>query len=307
MFVSMSRGRCSGGLRWGLEPICAVLQVSPASVRSVLRRPPSARSLADEALKTMILAVYNANYRVYGCAKIKAALLQGHGLVVDKDRVRRLMGVLGIRGAVRGRRVITTRPDPADTRASDLVKRDFSASGPNQLWVTDFTYVSTWAGMAYVAFIIEVFSRFIVRWSVATSMRTELVMAALEQAVWRRDTRLAGLVAHSDAGSQYTSIRYTDRLAELGAQPSIGTVGDSYDNAMAETTIGLYKTELVWPQGPWRTMEHLELATLAYVEWFNQRRLHGAIGLITPTEKEARYHHNPGRNDTATTDPDELP
>ena len=276
---------CGGGL----EPICKVLQVSPASVRSVLRRPPSDRAVADAALEPLIKAIFDANYKVYGCVKIKEALVREHGLVVDKDRVNRLMRRVGIRGVVRGRRVFTTRSDPTHSRAPDLVKRDFTATRPNELWVTDFTYVATWSGMVYVAFIIDVYSRFIVGWSISTTMRTELVMAALEQAVWRRHTVLAGLVAHSDAGSQYTSIRYTARLAEIGAEASIGTVGDSYDNAMAESTIGLYKSEFVWAQGPWATMEELELATLLYVEWFNQRRLHGRIGLITPAEKEARY------------------
>lgn len=297
MFVVANRDRRTAGLRWGLEPICAVLQVSPASVRSVLRRPLSDRAIADEALKPTVLAVFEANYGVYGCVKIKAALLRDHGLVVDKTRVVRLMAELGIRGVTRSRKVFTTRPDPAHPRAPDLVKRNFTATRPNQLWVTDFTYVATWAGMTYAAFIIDVYSRFIVGWSIATSMRTDLVMAALEQAVWRRDTRLAGLVAHSDAGSQYTSIAYTDRLAEIGAAPSIGSVGDSFDNAMAETTIGLYKSELVWRQGPWRTVDQLELATLLYVEWFNHRRLHGAIGLITPAEKETL---TPVRNDNVT-------
>jgi len=203
------------------------------------------------------------------------------------------MRELNIRGASRSRRRFTTHPDRTHTRAPDRVQREFTASGPNRLWVSDFTYCSTWTGVAYVAFVIDVYSRMIVGWHLDATMRTDLVMTALEQAIWRRDTLLDGLVAHSDAGSQDTSIRYTDRLAEIGALPSIGSVGDSYDNAMAESTIGLYKSELVWPKGPWRTFEQLELVTLVYIEWFNHRRLHGELGLMTPTEAEEAYYRQP--------------
>jgi putative transposase len=287
-------------LRWGFEPICRVLQVCPASVRSVMCRPVPARQVADEALKIEVLRVFEENYQVYGCRKIRAALAR-EGSVVDKDRVARLMRELDIRGATRARRRFTTRPDKSHTRAPDLVRRQFTAARPNQLWVTDFTYCSTWAGMAYVAFVIDVHSRMIVGWNIDTNMRTDLVMTALEQAIWRRDTLLDGLIAHSDAGSQYTSIRYTDRLAEIGASPSIGSVGDSFDNAMAESTIGLFKSELVWPKGPWRTVEQLELATLLYVEWFNHRRLHGELDLMTPAEIEERYYQQPRPETPVTT------
>ena len=176
------------------------------------------------------------------------------------------------------------------SRGVDLVNRDFHARPPHRLWGTDFHSVPTWAGMVYAAFVGDVFSRMIVGWSVSTNMRTDLVMSALEQAVWRRDTLLDELIAHSDAGSQYTSIRYTDRLVEIGARPSIGTIGDSYDNALAETTIGLYKTELVRRRGPWRTAEELELATLLYVEWFNAKRIHSEIGDLTPEEHEQNHY-----------------
>ena len=169
------------------------------------------------------------------------------------------------------------------------------------MWVSDFTYCSTWTGVAYVAFVIDVYSRMIVGWHLDTTMRTDLVMTALEQAIWRRDTLLDGLIAHSDAGSQYTSIRYTDRLADIGALPSIGSIGDSYDNAMAESAIGLYKSELVWPKGPWRTFEQLELATLVYVEWFNTRRLHGELGLQTPAEIEQQFYAQPRPEQPVTT------
>ena len=288
------RDRRTDGLRWGFEPICRVLQISPSTVRSAIARPPCARVIRDAALKVQIRTIYDDNYKVYGVRKIRAVLARGE-VRVAKNRVGRLMRELNICGAVRGRRVFTTKSDPSHVRAADLVKRDFTAVGPNRLWVMDFTYVPTWAGMVYVAFVIDVYSRMIVGWNLATCMRTELVMNAFEQAVWRRDTLLDSLVAHSDAGSQYTSIRFTDRLVEIGVRPSIGTVGDSYDNAMAETTIGIYKTELVWQQGPWRSAEQLELATLCYVEWFNNHRLHGELGYLTPTEHEAIYyrHHQP--------------
>ena len=300
MFVTANRDRRTAGLRWGLEPICRALQVSPASVRSVLARPRAPRHLADDVLKVRVREIFDEHYKVYGCRKIRAVLAREH-VIVDKDRVARLMRELNIRGASRARRRFTTKADRSHTRAPDRVQRDFTATGPNRLWVSDFTYCSTWAGIAYVAFVIDVYSRMIVGWHLDTAMRTDLVMYALDQAIWRRDTLLAGLIAHSDAGSQYTSIRYTDRLAEIGAVPSIGSIGDSYDNAMAESTIGLYKSELVWPQGPWRTIEQLELATLVYVEWFNHRRLHGELGLITPTEAEQQYYLQPRPETPVTT------
>ena len=211
---------------------------------------------------------------------------------VDPEMVR-LMRTLGIAGVVRGKPRRTTIPDPAAARAPDLVNRQFTATRPNQLWVSDFTYVASWSGTVYVAFVIDVFSRLIVGWRAAASMRTELVLDALEMAIWRRAGILDGLVCHSDAGSQYTSLRYTTRLAEIGAAPSIGAVGDSYDNSLAESTIGLFKTELIRRHDPWRTLEEVELATLGYIDWFNHHRLHGEIGDIPPAELEATYYRQP--------------
>ena len=279
---------------FGVTQICRVLEVNVASVRSALARPITARQLADEALKPLIAELFNANYRVYGRRKIKAALRREHGMVVDKDRIARLMRELGIRGATRTRSTITTRPDRNSPRAPDLVQRNFTADRPNELFVSDFTYVATWSGFVYVAFIIDVYSRFIVGWRVASSMTTDLVMDALNMAVWnRRISLLAGVIAHSDAGSQYVSVRYTDRLAEIGARPSIGSIGDSYDNSLAESVNGLYKTELIRRRGPWRHVEHVELETLAYVEWWNHRRLHGELGDVPPAEFEAAHYSQP--------------
>ena len=277
---------------FGLEPICRVLQVATSTVRSCLARPISAREIADEVLKPKIRQLFDDNYQVYGRRKIKAGLRREYGLIVDKDRVARLMAELGIRGASRVRSVVTTKADATSARAPDLVKRRFVADRPNQLWVSDFTYVATWSGFVYAAFIIDVYSRMIVGWRVASTMTTDLVMDALNMAAFtRRTTMIGGVIAHSDAGSQYTSVAYTERLAELNARPSIGTVGDSYDNALAEAVNALYKTELIKRQGPWRNAEHVELATLAYVEWFNHRRLHSEIGDIPPAEMEANHYH----------------
>jgi len=248
-----------------------VLQIAPSTYYAARARPPSPRAVDDVQLTEQIRRVHAANYGVYGRRKIWRQLHR-EGIPIGRDRVARLMRHAGLCGAVRGRRFRTTKPDRAATRAPDLVDRDWAvAHRPNRLWVSDFTYVSTWAGVVYVAFIIDVYSRFIVGWRAATSMRTDLVLDALEMAVWRRDERLDGLVCHSDAGSQYTSIRYTERLCEIGAAPSIGSVGDPIDNAVAESTIGLFKTELIRRQGPWRGPDDVELATLGYVDWFNHR------------------------------------
>ena len=280
----------------GVEPICRVLstgehQIAPSSVRSSLARPRCARRLADDELKVLIAGIFVDNYEVYGARKIKAALKREHGIAVDRTRVTRLMCELDIRGAARTRSVRTTRPDKSSPRAPDLVKRQFTAERPNELWVSDFTYVPTWSGFAYVAFIIDVYSRFVVGWRVSSSMTTDLVMDALEMAVFNRRTQLiSDVITHSDAGSQYTSILYTERLAEIGARPSIGTIGDSYDNALAESMNGLYKSELIRRRGPWRNAEHLEIETLAYIEWFNHRRLHGELDHTPPAEHEADYY-----------------
>ena len=222
---------------FGVEPICRVLGVNVASVRSRLARPLPPRALADEALRKVIMEVFEDNYSVYGARKIAKALRREHGLVVDKDRIGRLMRELGIRGVHRGRQPFTTRPDAANPRAPDLVKRRFVADRPNHLWVSDFTYVSTWSGFVYVAFIVDVFSRMVVGWRVSTTMTAALVGDALEHAIWLRRAPLDGVITHSDAGSQYTSIVYTERLAEIGAMASIGTVGDCPLSGQSELAV----------------------------------------------------------------------
>ncbi|KUH67545.1 integrase, partial [Mycolicibacterium novocastrense] len=232
------------------------------------------------------------NYRVYGVLKLwKAARRAGHD--VGRDQVGRLMRSLGIEGVRRGKAVKTTKPDLGAPRHPDLVNRRFSASAPNQLWVTDLTYVPTWAGVAYVCFIVDAFSRTIVGWRVASNMRTTMVLDALEMARWSRGNTLPGLTCHSDAGSQFTSIRYGERLAEIGALPSIGSVGDSFDNALAETVNGYYKAELIYGparSGPWKTVEDIELATLSWVYWHNTARLHSYLDDVPPTEFEATFY-----------------
>jgi putative transposase len=259
-----------------------------------MARPVCDRRLTDEAIKPKLLEVFNNNYRVYGRRKMKAALRREHNINLDKDRIARLMRELGIRGATRTKTTVTTRSDRSSPRAPDLVNRKFSAQRPNRLWVCDFTYVATWSGFVYTAFVTDVFSRRIVGWRTVASMTTPLVMDALEMAIFsRRHQLLDGVIAHSDAGSQYVSVSYTERLVEINAQPSIGSIGDSFDNAMAETMNGLYKTELIRRQGPWRNAEHVELATLAWVEWFNTRRLHSELGDVPPTEFEANYYARP--------------
>lgn len=274
----------------GVEPICKTLQVAPSTYYAAKSREPSARSLKDAVLLPLLLALWSANYSVYGAHKLwKAA--QRAGYDVGRDQVARLMRQAGIRGARRDRRVVTTRPGKASSRAPDRVKRNFVASRPNALWVTDLTYVATWQGVAYVCFIVDAFSRMIVGWTVAANMRTEMVLDALEMARWQRGARLEGLIAHSDAGSQFTSLRFGERLDEIGAVPSIGSIGDSYDNALAETVNGLYKTELIRGpgKGPWKTIDDVELATLSWVYWYNNERLHGYLGDVPPVEHEAAY------------------
>ena len=275
---------------YGVEPICAVLPIAPSTYYDNKTRPLSARAIRDAVMLPILLALFQANYSVYGVRKLwKTASRAGYD--IGRDETAWLMRVLGICGVQRGRRVRTTRSDPEAPRPADLVERDFTADRPNRLWVTDLTYVPTWSGVAYVCFIVDVFSRRIVGWRVAANMRTEMVLDALEMARWSRGARLEGLVAHSDAGSQFTSIRFGERLAEIGAVPSIGSVGDSYDNALAETVNGLYKTELIYGpgQGPWKTIEDVELATLSWVHWFNTQRLHSYLGDVPPAEYEDVY------------------
>ena len=264
--------------------------MAPSTYYATKSREPSARERSDAVMLATLVALFHANFSVYGARKLwKAAKRAGHD--IGRDQVARLMKVAGIRGVKRGKRFVTTRRDPSATRAPDLVHREFSAQGPNRLWVTDLTYVPTWAGMVYTCFIVDVFSRMIVGWRVATTMRTEMVLDALEMARWQRGTRLEGLVTHSDAGSQFTSIRFGERLAEIGAVPSIGTVGDSFDNALAESVNALYKTELIRGpgRGPWRNVDEVELATLSWVHWHNNERLHTYLGDIPPVEFEANY------------------
>jgi putative transposase len=283
--------------RFGVEPICRVLsehgcQVAPSTYYAAKVRPPSPRAQRDALMIPVLVALWAANYRVYGAHKLwNAARRAGHD--IGRDQVARLMRAAGIVGVSRRRRLRTTRPDDTAARHPDLVRRDFTATAPNQLWVTDITYVATWASVAYVCFIIDAFSRMIVGWRVAGHMRTPMVLDAVDMAAWSRSARIVGLRCHSDAGSQFTSVRWGERLAELGAVPSIGTVGDSYDNALAETVNGLYKTELIRGPAqagrPWKTVDEVELATLGWVHWHNTTRLHGYLGDVPPAEFEASW------------------
>ena len=280
--------------KFGVEPICRVLQVAPSTYYAARQRRvnPSARARRDAVMMQVLMVLWVTNRKVYGAHKLwRAAVGAGHH--IGRDQVARLMRELGIQGITRQRKTFTTRPDPDAVRAADLVNRNFTADRPNALWVTDLTYVPTRSGMAYVCFIVDAFSRRIVGWRVATHMRTEMVLDALEMArTSRGGRRLVGLVAHADAGSQFTSVRFTERLDEIGARPSIGTIADSFDNALAETTNGLYKTECVY--GPdatgWEDVDELELATLSWVHWFNEQRLHGHCHDVPPAEFEAAFY-----------------
>lgn len=283
---------------FGVEPICRVLSehgcpIAPRTYFQGKRRPRSARSVRDEALLEEIRRVHAASRGgLYGARKVHAQLVR-EGVTVARCTVERLMRSAGLQGVRRGKGVRTTVADPAAVRPADLVNRQFAASAPNQLWVVDFTYVATFSGFVYVAFAIDVFSRMIVGWRAARSMRTDLPLDALDMALWhrgRRGQQVNGLVHHSDAGSQYTSIRYTDRLAAAGLRASVGSTGDSYDNALAESVIGLFKTELVRWEGPWRGLDDLELATLGYVDWFNHVRIYQDLGYRTPAEAETQYY-----------------
>lgn len=281
--------------RFGVEPICKWLQVAPSAYwrHAARQRNPSlrsARTRRDAFLIPHIQRVWQANFQVYGADKVWRQL-QREGIQVARCTVERLMRQLGLRGVRRGKAVRTTFGDTTAPCPLDRVNRQFKADRPNQLWVSDFTYVSTWAGFVYVAFVIDVFARRIVGWRVSRSMRTDFVLDALEQALYaRQPERNARLIHHSDRGSQYVSIRYSERLAEAGIEPSVGSKGDSYDNALAETINGLYKTELIHRRAPWKTVESLELATLEWVTWFNHQRLLEPLGYIPPAEAENRYY-----------------
>ena len=281
--------------RFGVEPICRVLPIAPSTYYQHSGRPPSARALRDAKLKAEIAQVHAEHFGVYGARKVWRQLRR-EGIIVARCTVERLMRELHLEGVRRGKPHKTTTPQAADARPADLVERDFSASRPNQLWVADLTYVATWSGFVYVAFVVDAFSRFLVGWQASRSLRTDLALDALEMAVWQRHGDLEGLVHHSDRGSQYLSIRYTERLAEAGAVCSVGSRGDSYDNALAETIIGLYKTELIGRRGPWKGIDQVEYATLEWVDWFNHRRLLEPIGYVPPAELEAafRREEDPG-------------
>ena len=281
--------------RFGVEPICTVLPIAPSTYyeHKAKQRDPdrrSDRSKRDEQLKPEIQRVWEENFRVYGVRKVWRQLNR-EDIEVARCTVDRLMKNLGVHGVVRGRRVKTTVPDEALDRPMDLVNREFQASKPNTLWVADLTYVATWRGFVYVAFIIDVFARRIVGWRVSSSLQTDIALDALEQALYDRGvSEKTDLIHHSDRGVQYLSIRYADRLTEVGISPSVGSVGDSYDNALAETINGLYKTEVIRQQGPWRNIEDVEFATLTWVDWFNHRRLLEPIGNVPPAEFEAAYY-----------------
>jgi len=274
----------------GVEPICRTLAIAPSTYYAAKTRPPSARAVRDAALSADIGRIHGRNYAVYGARKLWHALRR-EGTEVGRDHIGRLMRGLGLAGAVRGKVRRTTVSSELSPRPADLVERVFAAPAPNLLWLADITYVSTWSGFCYTAFVIDAFSRAIVGWRVSSALRAELALDALEMAIWsRRSADLAGLVHHSDRGVQYLSIRYTERLADEGAVTSVGSKGDSYDNALAESVNGLYKTELIRSKGPWRTADQVELATAGWVAWWNAERLHGACGDIPPAEFEAAYH-----------------
>ena len=278
---------------YGVEPICAQLPIAPATYYEQKareadpeREPPRVRR--DVEISQEIRRVWDENFQIYGARKIWRQLCR-EGVAVARCSVERLLRSLGLQGAVRGGKRRTTISRDQTEYPVDLVKRQFVAMRPNQLWVADFTYVATWAGFVYVAFVIDVFSRRIIGWRVARSMRTDLVLDALEQALWAR-SGARGVIHHSDRGSQYLSIRYTERLKEAGVEPSVGSVGDSYDNALAESVIGLYKTEVIDHRGPWRNLDDVEYATLDWVDWFNNRRLLEPIGNLPPAEFESMYY-----------------
>lgn len=289
-FIDMYRDR------FGVEFICRTLRpavrgfLTSRGYRAAVRRPPSVRQLRDELLIGEIRRLHRENYGVYGRRKMHA-LLQRQGWQIGRDQVERVMKLAGVRGVRRSKRVITTRVDTAARFPGDLVRRQFVADRPRKLLVSDITYVATWSGFAYVSFVTDVFSRNIVGWNVSSTLKADVLpMQALEMAAWRSGGTLQGAVHHSDHGSNYMSMVYTNRVAELGAVPSTGSVGDSYDNALAESVNGLYKTELIRQRGPWRTVEQVELATLEYVWWWNNQRLHGELDMRTPIEVEQAHY-----------------
>jgi putative transposase len=300
-FVREHAGRrqsqADGGLRWGVEPICAVLTehglpIAPSTYYEQVGHTPSARERRDAELLVEIRRVHRDNYGVYGARKVWLTLNR-EGIAVARCTVERLMRAAGLQGVRRGTVKRTTIADPAGQRAADLVGRNFAPTAPDRLWVADLTYVSTWSGWVYVGFVVDAYARRILGWRCGTSMSTQLVLDAVEQAIWTRNrtgASVESVVAHSDRGSQYTSLRYGERLAEAGITPSVGSVGDSYDNALAETINGLYKTELIKLFGPWKGIDAVEYATAEWVDWFNHRRLYEYCGDIAPAELEAAYY-----------------
>jgi putative transposase len=283
---------------FGVEPICRTLQVAPSSYYAAKVRPPSARAVRDRELGAEITRIHAEHFSVYG-VRTAWRVLRREGIDVGRDQVGRLMRTLGLAGATRTKRIRTTHPAAVSQRPADLVERVFTAPAPNRLWVADLTYVWTRTGFVYAAFVIDAFSRAIVGWRVSPSLRTDLALDALEMALWARGADHPDLVHHSDRGVQYLSIRYTERLAEAGATGSVGSRGDSFDNALAETVNGLYKAELINRAGPWRTVEEVELGTARWVHFWNTRRLHGACGDIPPAEFEAAYHSLQAANEAA--------
>jgi putative transposase len=270
-----------------VEPICQALAIAPSTYYAARTRPPSKRCLEDEKLKVRITRVHGKNFGVYGVRKVWRQLRRDD-VEVGRDHVGRLMAELGLCGVTRTKKVRTTTPAAESERPADLVDRVFTAAAPDRLWVADLTYVWTRAGFCYAAFVIDAFSRRIVGWRVSSSLRTDLALDALEMAIFSRGD-LDGLIHHSDRGGRYLAIRYTERLDDAGVVNSVGSRGDSYDNALAETVNGLYKAELINRKGPWRSVEQVELETAAWVHWWNIDRLHGACGDIPPTEYEAAY------------------
>jgi putative transposase len=293
---------------YGVEPICRVIPIASSTYYAFKAREAdpslrSARSKRDEELKPEIQRVWDQNLQVYGAEKVWKQLNR-EAVAVARCTVERLMREMGLEGVVRGRRARTTVPGDDAVRPMDLVERNFTAERPNQLWVSDLTYVTTWSGFVYVAFVVDAFSRRIVGWRASSSLRSDLALDALEQAIWeRQDASTDGLIHHSDRGVQYLSIRYTERLAEAGIEPSVGSRGDSYDNALAETIIGLYKTEVIRRRGPWRGLDDVELATLEWVWWFNHHRLLSSIGHLPPVEYEEQFnsHSTPQEGEVVLT------
>jgi len=288
-FIDDNRGS------YGVEPICKLLPIAPSTYYSHVakRQDPSrmsARAQRDILLKPEVARVFAENFGVYGVRKVWRQMKR-EGYDIARCTVERLMHDMGLAGVIRGKPVRTTISDKAAPCPLDHVNRQFHSPAPNMLWVSDFTYVATWAGFVYVAFVIDVYARYIVGWRVSRTAHASFVLDALEQALHdRRPTHRGGLIHHSDRGSQYVSIKYTERLAEAGIEPSVGSVGDSYDNALAETINGLYKAEVIHRRGPWRSLEAVEYATLEWVDWFNNKRLLEPIGNIPPVEAEKNYY-----------------